>query len=387
MRIAPYRPLFLIGIAYALAGALLWVVAAFGLWPDAAILHPLLMIEGFEQSFVAGFLLTAVGGLTHGGPSRPAHAALLVAAQLGFGIAAFAGARAVAHGCFLFGLIVLIVVLVTRLARGRRGGHLMPEAIFIITALLLGLLGGALMLAGALRPATGWEIAGRRVVALGEVLTLVVGVGTILVPTFTGARQQLVMSLRKPDYERRDVLYPIAALMLAGALALDGVGHPEWAAVARALAATAVIVAGWRLRTAGRVARLTRVLRGAGHAIVAGLWLAALLPAHPLLGEHVVFVAGFGLLTMGIATRVVLTHGGFGIADEPALLGAPALVALGLSLALRIAAEFLAAPGHAWATSGALWTVAWIVWAARAVPRIVAPAPAGPRSQDAPRPV
>src|SRR5512135_2057051 len=62
----PYRLLFPLGAAFALAGVAPWLAAPFGVaWPGP--LHMALMIEGFEQSFVLGFLLTAMPAFTRGG--------------------------------------------------------------------------------------------------------------------------------------------------------------------------------------------------------------------------------------------------------------------------------------------------------------------------------
>lgn len=53
-RLDPYRPLFLVGLGYAGAGTLVWLLAAMDLIPYPGLLHRTLMIEGFQQSFIAG---------------------------------------------------------------------------------------------------------------------------------------------------------------------------------------------------------------------------------------------------------------------------------------------------------------------------------------------
>src|SRR4030065_420050 len=87
----PYRLLFPLGVAYAIAGALVWTVAALGWMPYPGPLHRALMIQGFEQSFVVGFLLTALPGLTHSERCRPAELAAGFAAMAAFGVFAFGG--------------------------------------------------------------------------------------------------------------------------------------------------------------------------------------------------------------------------------------------------------------------------------------------------------
>lgn len=365
-RIDPYQPLFLVGVGHALAGTLLWPLAALHLIGYPGAVHRVLMIEGFEQSFIAGFLLTALGGLTHGGRSTTLEMALATFAQLGVGVAALAGRTTWAHGCFLGGMLVLLSAAATRSRRGRSHGRPPRELILIATALVLGLAGAIALLAGALP-------LGVRLVAQGEILTLVVGVGSLLVPTFLGHRSPgMVTTISNPGSRGQPAFFAAIAVVLAGACVLDASGFLRAAAAARAVGVSVVVLGVWGIHRGRTMTRLALALRVAGFAIMAGLWGAVLLPALPLLGEHVMFVAGYGLLTMGIATRVVVTHGGWPQQEEARLLHPMSWVALTFALAARVAAELV--PAHAtelWATSGALWSLAWLGWAARAVPRIV----------------
>jgi hypothetical protein len=58
----PYRVLFPIGIAFALAGSLIWPIHSWWHTAYPGIAHQALMIEGYQISFVLGFLLTAMVG-------------------------------------------------------------------------------------------------------------------------------------------------------------------------------------------------------------------------------------------------------------------------------------------------------------------------------------
>ena len=80
-RLEPYRWLFPLGIAYAWMGVLLWPLQRWGVVVDASTPHRALMMLGFEQAFILGFLLTAMPGLTHGDPCRPWELALAVASS------------------------------------------------------------------------------------------------------------------------------------------------------------------------------------------------------------------------------------------------------------------------------------------------------------------
>jgi hypothetical protein len=270
--------------------------------------------------------------------------------------------------------MVLVVAAGSRSLGGRSHGRPPRELIFIVTALLLGLGGAIVLLAGTLRPDGVLIVLGFRLVAQGEVLTLVVGVGSMLVPMMLGHRApNLVTQVASSGWRSRSMFYAAIAAALVGSFALETFGLTRLGATTRAAAVSAVLLGVWRIHRAGPASRLAFVVRGAGFAIAVGLWLAVLTPGRPLLGEHVLFIGGYGLLTMGIATRVIVAHGGWPPQDETRLLHAFSLIALAASLGLRVASELL--PVHAsilWGAAGASWSVAWLSWAIRAVPRVLA---------------
>ncbi|HEU4725424.1 MAG TPA: NnrS family protein, partial [Candidatus Eisenbacteria bacterium] len=177
----------------------------------------------------------------------------------------------------------------------------------------------------------------------------------------------------RPRDPPRRLLYLAIVLLLVGAVVLDGRGHPNAAAWVRALVGSALLLWVWKLfRPPGRADRLSYTLWSAGWILFAGLWLGVLVPERPLVGEHVVFLGGFGFLTLGIATRVVVRHGGYPLEQESRVIGVAALVFLGLALLLRAFAEGLdpASATKSWVLAGAAaaWMAAWGRWALRAVP-------------------
>jgi hypothetical protein len=98
----------------------------------------------------------------------------------------------------------------------------------------------------------------------------------------------------------------------------------------------------------------------------------ALVPSFQLGGLHLVFIGGFGLLTLGIGTRVVVAHGHHPLADERRTLTPWVVAAITLALLARLSAEW--APAHAalWlGASGASWVAGWSLWAFYALPRIL----------------
>lgn len=381
----PYRLFFPLGVIYAIAGAALWVAGALGVLPYPAALHRMLMIEGFELSFVAGFLLTAIPGLTHSEKARPAETVSALGALALAGLLGVAGLERWAHAAAAAVIAVLAVVALRRLPRATLAPPV--EFAFIALGLCFGLAGTVLL---ALDPA-GQMLPhlprfGDRLLSLGMVLSLVLGVGGLLVPTFSGMRDPLEIPLIARPHERGPRLAFYAAVMAAliAAFALEIAGLPSAGAIVRALAGSAILMMVWKLpRGPGRGDLSAYAMWGAGLMTLIGLWLLVLWPARPMAGLHVLFIGGYGLLTFAIGTRVVVAHGKHGLIAEPRVFGPLAVAFVACALLLRIAAESFGAVAlilYGWA--GAAWTLAWIAWAAGALPRIVRlnviPGPHGP---------
>lgn len=370
----PYRALFPIGLTWGVVGAGLWPAYALHALPYPALAHRALMIQGFEHSFVLGFLLTAIPGFTRGERCRPFELVIAIAAAITFGVAALAGRMLVAEGVFTASVLMLLAAVLRRVRHAQVAPPL--ELMFVAFGLVLGLAGGLWLLADVAgrAPAEAAPRFGERLVSLGMVLSLVLGVGGLLVPTFAGMRDPLVIPGIAGAHERRGRLAFYITLIAAFALAFvaELTGHLRTGAVLRAAAAATLGLLVWKLwRLPGRRDVPAFVLWTSGWLVMAGLSVLALVPAFQLGGLHMVFIGGFGLLTLGIGTRVVVAHGHYPIADERRTLSPWVVAAVALALIARLAAEWAPAHGALWlGTSGTLWMLGWALWAMRALPRI-----------------
>ena len=375
--VEPYRVLFPIGATFAIAGTGLWIAQVFGgAYPG--VLHRTWMMEGFELCFVLGFLLTAMPALTHGPRCHPWELRAAVIAAILVGTGGLAGVPAIAHGGFVAGVLLLMTAAARRVfsAVSRPA----EEFAFVGLGLLLGLAGGVLQIAIALDgfrdPAS---IFAGRLVSLGMVLSLVLGVGSLLVPAFLGMTQPLVIPGIAGAHERRGRRMLYAAVMLALVLAfvLEAIGQPAQGAWLRAAAAATMVLWVWKLwRRPGRTGAPAFALWISGWLILLGLLLAAAMPLHAIAALHVTFIGGYGLLTMGIATRVAISHGKRPLTEEPGVLPRPVVALVAIALLLRVGADFATGPytNHSYAGSAALWIAAWAWWAIGAfgaLPRLV----------------
>ena len=372
----PYRLMFPFGVFYAMSGALVWLLVALGWIPYPGPLHRTLMIEGFELSFVTGFLLTAMMGFLHAPRCHPVELGAVGAAVAGFGIAAFSGHPLAAQVAALLALGVTAGALARRIPL--RTASPPEEFIFVAVGILMGLAGIALLAASAAGRA--WEPSpnfGVRLVSLGMVLSLVLGLGTLLVPPFAGIPRGLELPGLAAAHERRGrrPLYVLLAAMLVAAMVADARWQFGLGAWLRALAGTPLLLLGWKVFSRKSHPTLhALVLRLAGWFLLGGLWYAALVPGQMIAAFHLIFVGGFGLLTLGIGTRVVVSHGRFALETEARVLTRVVVAFVVLAAALRVAAELLPVQRVLLlAASGVAWTLGWGVWGWRAVPLIVRP--------------
>lgn len=369
----PYRVLFPLGAACAIAGTLPWLAHALGLGAWPGMMHAALMVQGFELAFVTGFLLTAMPAFTHGAKCRAWELAGTATGVTLFAALRLAGFEAIAHAAFTLTLAWAAFAVARRV---RLGAAAPPEEFALVAVgVALGLAGGAMQALAA----AGWlaEPSPRfalRLVSRGMVLALVLGLGGLLVPTFA----MIPDPLRIPGIARagqrgpRRAFLSALALLLGGSFVADALAHHVLGAWLRAVAGSASLLLAWKLwRLPPRPMRIAWTLWASGVLVLVGLVAAAIAPAHEIAAWHVVFVGGYGLLTMSIATRVVVSHGGHPHTDEPIVLGVPALACLALALLARLAGgEVDPSRLHALAGAGTLFALAWALWLAHVLPRV-----------------
>jgi len=333
----PYRVLFPVGIAAALAGLVPWILVAMRLpipYPGAA--HAALMVQGFELAFVCGFLLTAMPAFTHGPRCSPTELGALTAL-----VGAHVVLRALDVPAAAWAFLAALAALGFVLARRVRPGEAAPPEEFLLvgTGVALGLAGAVVEVMVSLgRLPEAAERAGVRCISLGMLPALVLGLGGLLVPTFARMSNPLTIAgiAKAGDRPRRRAFVVTVAALLVLAVNLDFTGFVVPAAWCRALAAIASTQLAWKLwRPPGRRDRLSWSIWSAGWAVTLGFVAAAIWPLHRVEAWHVAFVGGYVLLTLGIGTRVVVSHGGHAMSEEGSVLSWWAVAALAAAALVR----------------------------------------------------
>jgi hypothetical protein len=279
----------------------------------------------------------------------------------------------VAQSAFLLGLLTLVAVFADRLRR--RKNDPTEEVFFIPLGMALGLAGGLVQLAVALglfgEPAPRF---GLRLISLGMVLAIVLGVGAILVPTFVGIKDPLVIPRISGAHERsrRRLFYTVLAVVFVLAFVCEALRMPQLGSILRAVVGSVMLLWVWKLwRLPSRAGTTGWLLWSSGVLVGLGLVGAAMWPAHATALSHLTLLGGYGFLTIGIATRVLVTHGGHGIDAERGILDPLVLSLLALALVARLGAEFAGPVMLTWLlVSGLAWCAAWILWLVRSWPRI-----------------
>ncbi|CUI30776.1 NnrS protein [Achromobacter xylosoxidans] len=386
-----FRPLYLAGCFWALASVLLWVFAPARLTGVLSAMpwHAHEMLWGFVATIAVGFLMTAGANWTGRNPLRGAPLAALCVvwlvargAYLAPGMTAFAIAAAADLLFFVWAAAALArAVWITR----NRRNYGVPLLLLALAA------AHALYLRAAL---AGDYLALMRYFNTGllamAVLTLLIA--RRVLPFFA---KRAVAGLEIPPHTRSGH-WQLGAGVLAIACLLAGA--PRAAALLLAVTGVLALVQwlAWKPWAARRVPLLWILYAGylgLGLGLLVGAAQLAGYVARPAWPAHVIGIAGFSVLIIGMATRTAMGHLGRPLRADRSMVLSYALVIL--AALLRLAAllptsatlGLLHASAGAWALGFGLYLWRFFPWMIRpradAVAKPAAPmmkiVPAGPR--------
>jgi hypothetical protein len=198
-------------------------------------------------------------------------------------------------------------------------------------------------------------------------LALVMGVGSRLIPALLG-RAPLPIGL--PAKSGRSIFShnPFVLLGILFALSypaevfFSGLSGP----VLRALIGAWIGLRYWQLhKLPESQTRLSKGLWFSSWFTVLGLCGSALFPAYGIHFLHLTFISGLGLMTLMVATRVVLAHGGFSLMLESRLsslywvsgvLAVAALARLSAGLFTNSYSSHLVAAAMLWLAGLSIWS-------------------------------
>lgn len=378
--IDPYRPLFPLGWLAGLIGVGAWLPYWSGnLAFHPAQLHSETMTGVFLFLFAMGFLMTAVPRFSGSPPASRRE--LILATILGSVLLTLTSFndRLPFHAASILTLFFGLSFVFRRLKARTHDPH--PAFPFVSLGIILGLAGACILLiADWTNPSAKLLYMGRQMYFQGMLLCLVLGVGSRLIPGILGWANAPVIQISKPSAStpwttmQRRVQIIVVALTLS--FPLEAWLEPHLGRALRAVLITWMALAYWKIqRRPASKGYLAWSLWLAAWCLLVGSWFyTAASATYAPHAAHFIYLGGFGLMTLMIATRVTLAHGGFGLGYEvrsKAILSLTVLIVL--ALGLRLLAPLLPAeaqnPGLTLAAS--LWMAALMTWGLNFVPKLL----------------
>lgn len=355
---SPYRFFFPLGILYAMGGLLAWILFWLQRMPYPGALHADWMMLGFVGNFATGFLMTAVPKFLNAPPCRLWE--LIVG--LAFGTLPFINTALAYQGhVLLLAAPYLFLLLFISIRFCRRSFSPPISFIFVPIGVFLGILGSL----------------SRPLLYEGVVLAFLFGIGSRLIPALTGVGGPVLVQIetRSPFWRRKENFYFIDA----GLFTIGGILHgfqytliadSIWAAVGLSLALRV-----WKIhRRPVHKGVLPSWIRVSSISLIAGLLLNVAFFQHRLHLVHIVYVLGVFLMTLLVATRVVLAHGGHDMQLETRSKGLLVIGILSLLAGLtRASVGWISADlyfSHL-AYAATLLLTALIIWSVILLPKIV----------------
>lgn len=379
----PFRLFFPLALLAGILGVLVWPLVLHG-WIERAPgeIHTRLMTLGLFGGFIVGFLGTSLPRLFKATPFRSGETFPLCALFFGATVLYFFGE--IALGDALFCLVSVLLLSLSGARFRKRREWPAPSFVMLIPAALclLGGLGIAELnrLAEASMEASLLE---RLLLYHGFVLLSLLGAGAFLLPRFLrlGLRRRYEAIGPADKTWRRSALLGLSiGLCIIGSYFVDAFGPGKVGVLMRVIFVLGYLA--WEMP----VERLRFSRLGVDPILVIGLLMIPLgilcsgwLPGYRVAFSHIEIAGGFGLVTLGVATRVVFGHTGQREQLErfhPWLTLSFVLVLLGV--ATRIFGELVPRLMISHYNYGAYcWIAGAVVWGACVLTKVIRPDPEG----------
>jgi len=375
----PYRLLFPVGAFIGILGVLMWPLFVWHVlktYPGTA--HPRVMIEGFLTCFVIGFIGTALPRILDV-PRMTLKEALGFSGAL-LGIAALHFTGHIAGGDELFFMTLLVLVCGMAFRSIFRQDTPPPAFMLVGLGILSALTGDAIQIVAQIAPTTLSGPAttmGRLLLYQGYLLLPIMGIGAFLLPRFFSMpnRQSFPESRGlPPGWKRRALFALVCGVSVLASFALEAAG---WLRLGYGLRAGAVLFYFFRevpIHQAGFAGgTLALTLRIALVSIPCGYLLMAFQPERTVTFLHIVFITGFSLITLTVATRVVLGHSGQSHLFRATLRSVLVMASfVAVAMLTRVSADWMPALRlNHYAYAALVWIAGVITWAAVILPGVL----------------
>ncbi len=374
----PFRLFFPLGILLGCAGVSHWLFYDLA-WIKSysKLLHGALQIQCFLMSFATGFLFTALPrfmGVEYPTRSEVLFALLCLVAMPVF---LFAGFWRMGYGAFLLIIGTIVVFALRRFPKRRNTPP--QDFIFVPMGLANGALGALLQIlywSGLVSPVA--SMLGLLMINQGMFLCLIMGIGGFLAPRLMGHETLPVVGAGKLGAlgisSRRVLIHEGAGLLLFMSFAIEAVGEKSFGQLLRAIVVSIELFWTTQCYKIPVVKdRYVVFLWISLWMVLLGLWAEFLMPLHRIAALHILFIGGFSLMTLSVATRVTLSHLGYGELLDKKL---PAVTLFGVlflaALAIRFGADWHPTMYfHFLSVAAVIWMSGGIAWLVLVLPKIV----------------
>ncbi len=355
-------------------------------YPNMAHAH--LMIEGFVGGFALGFVATAMPKLLEAPSFKPWQIFAFAALHLSYCTLHLCGFTRSGDALFAVMMGIFIIQLLVKIAPGKT----VPPPSMILAALGLvgGTLGAAWMAAvGSTGAVTEYAFA-QRLLYQTFILLPLLGVGGYIFPMILGTtnfQAQLNGTRITRAWKTKALESTVLGILLILTYWIEvqsGENNPEKPMAWVRFALSFVWLtkeSGWLKRSGTGSGAMPFGLR-AGIVCLLGCFLTTgLLQQHRIALDHILYVGGFALITITVASRVLLAHSGethkLNIWAKPLTWSAGLII---FTMLTRVSADFIpkvTISHHVYAAL--LWVIVAFIWAIALLPSVKKyPAPPAP---------
>ncbi len=364
----PFRLFFPAGILASIVGVALWPLLYAGwldFYPGEA--HARLMVQGFVGAFALGFLGTAFPKMIESPSLTWPELAVLLSGNLGGMIAIALGHVTAGDGLFVLTWVSLLGFLSVRLAFL---GQDLPPPGFVLAGigLFAGVTGAVMLLIQRINlPSTFERSLAQLLLYEAFILCPIAGIGGFLFSRFFTVTST---SVPEPNWNREAFLALAVGAAIIGTIIAQASGWARSAPAARAaIIAVYLIWHGVPLRFRTSQGTLSTMLKIAIGCLVLGLLLSGLSVIYSVALKHILFIGGYGLLILAVASRVAWGHSGNIHLAEGTRRSLRFIVGIVLlAMATRVVADLIPAirvSHHVYAALS--WVIATVIWSAAAL--------------------
>jgi len=375
----PYRIFFPVALLAGVIGVMLWPLFY---WQQLSYYplysHARLMIEGFVGGFAIGFLTTALPKMLNAKPLRLWQVLLLLTLFLSFCTVHILGHVRTGDGLFAMTMSMTVFLILVRLFKGNAVPP--PGMVLAGLGLLCGILGSAW---SALFGFTGdlhWALFMQRLLYQAFILFPLLGIGGFIFPMILGTTNKHAR-LSGPKMSKEWKAKAAESALLGILLILT-----YWVEVhgqLKMMSWVRVALCGvWITKESGWLSRkkskgiMPFSLRAGIVCLLGGMVATGILDKNKIALDHMLYMGGFGLITMMVATRVIYGHSGQGAKFQKWVK--PIIWCVGLLLfgmATRVSADFMVhindhikVSHHIYAAG--CWVVVSIIWGIAVMPSV-----------------